>query len=434
MMRDALLALGLLLSTASQLRPNGVPIGPGEICLVIWIALMLGGMQDLLRSRMTPALSRMFVFWVLFTISLCLGSAMAFAISDVHDPDLFIHDILAYPLLAAVSFLSTVEPQAGCHIHRAAWFLTLFSTVFFGVQLALAWDFVVIPNIDPWYWDRLRGLSENPNQLAIFCALITFLSIHFAEHAVGLRRKIVAVSCSILSMYVGRLTKSDTFGVILVSGLLLFAALKLRSWLLTSKRSIPFRSAAAGVIVVTLPIIAATALLFANLIEVEALDVAKEMAKGTRQETSETANIRLQSWGRAIDRGIESGMLGLGPGPHIEIPPVLVAARREAPEPKYIEHPQVNGTPNFEAHNTFLDLFTQGGLIAVLSFTWLIATAFRSVYRSNLDALTLVVWSITVLSIFHLIVRHPLFWFAIAFVLVAGTEARIPSFLLNRSK
>ena len=39
MKRDLLLVFGLLLSTASQLRPLGAPIGPGELCLVIWIAL-----------------------------------------------------------------------------------------------------------------------------------------------------------------------------------------------------------------------------------------------------------------------------------------------------------------------------------------------------------------------------------------------------------
>ena len=39
---DLLLVLGILLSTASQLRPAGAPIGPGEVCLVIWAALMLG--------------------------------------------------------------------------------------------------------------------------------------------------------------------------------------------------------------------------------------------------------------------------------------------------------------------------------------------------------------------------------------------------------
>lgn len=434
MIRDALLALGLVLSMASQLRPLSLPIGPGEICLVIWIASMLSGTKDLLRSKLTPALSRMLIFWVFFTISLCLGSMTAFAISDIHDPELFIHDVLAYPLLAAVSILSTVEPCAGCNIHRAAWLLILFSIIFFGVQLANGWELVAIPEVDPWYWDRLRGLSTNPNQLAIFCAVLTFLSLHFAENAVGISRKITAVFCVILSIYVGRLTKSDTFALILVTAVPLFVALKLRSWLLTSEPRLTLKAAAAGIVVVTLPIVVAAVLLFANLIAVDAQDFAKEMAKGTTEETTETATIRLQSWGHAIDRGIESGMLGLGPGPHLEIPSVLVAARREAVEPKYIEHPQVNATPNFEAHNTFLDLFTQGGLIAVLSFTGLIATAFLLTYRSKLDALTVMLWGITILSVFHLIIRHPLFWFATAFALVAGTEASNPSPGINRSK
>lgn len=39
---DLLLAVGILLSSASQLRPSAAPIGPGEICLVIWIALTIG--------------------------------------------------------------------------------------------------------------------------------------------------------------------------------------------------------------------------------------------------------------------------------------------------------------------------------------------------------------------------------------------------------
>jgi hypothetical protein len=39
--RDALMAVGLLLTTATQLRLPGSPLGPGEVCLVIWIALTL---------------------------------------------------------------------------------------------------------------------------------------------------------------------------------------------------------------------------------------------------------------------------------------------------------------------------------------------------------------------------------------------------------
>lgn len=432
MIRDTLLALGLVLSTASQLRPAGLPIGPGEVSLVIWIGLMIGEAGSLLHSKMTPALSRMCVFWIFFIISLCLGSATAFVISDIHDPNLFIHDILAYAIVLAVSLLCTVGPDAGCSIPRAAWLLILSSTAFLGVQLLTAWGLIAIPHTDPWYWERFRGLSDNPNQLAIFCAITTFLSVHFIEHISGLGRKAIAALCAAFSIYVGRLTKSDTYAVILVTGILLFTLLKLRSWLTMPKPS-P-RRAIAGIAIISLPIIAATAFLFANLVEAETFDLMMKMAKGTRQETSQTANIRLNAWRSAIDRGIESGMLGLGPGPHIEIPPVLVAARREDSEPKYIEHPQVNGTPNFEAHNTFLDLFTQGGLIAILSFTWLVGTAFHAAYRMHFDALVVVVWSIIVLSMFHLIIRQPLFWFAIAFALMASANSRASSLLYNRSE
>jgi hypothetical protein len=47
MTADAPLMLGLLLSSSSQLRVAGLPIGPGEICIescmVIWLLLMLAG-------------------------------------------------------------------------------------------------------------------------------------------------------------------------------------------------------------------------------------------------------------------------------------------------------------------------------------------------------------------------------------------------------
>ena len=52
---DALLALGLLLTTASQLRLSGLPVGPGELCLTAWLLLMLG--REL--SRGGPPLIRL---------------------------------------------------------------------------------------------------------------------------------------------------------------------------------------------------------------------------------------------------------------------------------------------------------------------------------------------------------------------------------------
>jgi O-antigen ligase len=85
----------------------------------------------------------------------------------------------------------------------------------------------------------------------------------------------------------------------------------------------------------------------------------------------------------------------------------------------------VNGTPNFEAHNTLLDILTQGGLMAVLSLVWLVAGAFLLTYRTRLDGLTVLLCGLTIFSIFHLIVRHPSFWFAIAICLVAAESRKV---------
>ncbi len=106
MMLDVLFALGLLLSPASQLRLAGSPVGPGEICLLIWIVLTLGREAARLGPPLTPALSRLLIFWSLFAIALSLGTLTAYVIGDEHDPHWFLHDVMAYPLLAAASCLS----------------------------------------------------------------------------------------------------------------------------------------------------------------------------------------------------------------------------------------------------------------------------------------------------------------------------------------
>ena len=93
-------------------------------------------------------------------------------------------------------------------------------------------------------------------------------------------------------------------------------------------------------------------------------------------------------------------------------------------DPKDIEHPEINGTPNFEAHDTLLDLFTQCGLIGVLSVVWLAGISLLGTLRAKLDGLTTMLCGVAVFSIFHLIVRHPIFWFIMSLSLVAADAAR----------
>jgi hypothetical protein len=419
MKRDLLLVLGILLSTASQLRPAG------EICLVIWIGLMLGREMVQLGPQFTPALSRLVIFWLLFAIAQSIGTLAGFVIGDVHDQSLFMHDVMAYPLLAAISMLCVVGTDAASRLHRVAWLLVTVGSATLALQVAQMWGWVGMGSIDPWYWDRFRGWSENPNQLAILCAVLGLLSLHLADVATSTPARIAAIGTAVLPIYVGRLSKGDTFSIVLVAAGPIFIALKLRTWLLSHQPGLTPRSACAWIAVLALPLLIASVAPFSGSLAVEARGLIGEMSKGDQQDTKKTAQIRFQAWRQAIDRGLESGMLGLGPGPHLPIPPWILEGRQDSSgEPKYLEHPKVSGTPNFEAHNTLLDIFTQGGLLAVLSLVWLVAAAFLLTYRTKLDGLTVLLCGLTIFSIFHLIVRHPAFWFAIAICLVAAESRK----------
>lgn len=419
MKRDLLLVLGILLSTASQLRPTG------EICLVIWIGLMLGRETVQLGPQFTPALSRLVIFWLLFAVAQSIGTLAGFVIGDVHDQSLFMHDVMAYPLLAAISFLCVVGGDAGARLHRVAWLLVTVGSATLALQAVQAWGWVGIGSIDPWYWDRFRGWSENPNQLAILCAVLGLLSLHLADVATSTAARIAAIGTAVLPIYVGRLTKADTFSLVLVAAGPIFIALKLRTWLFSHQPRLTVGSACAWIAILALPLLLASVVPFAGSLAVEAQGFIGDMAKGDQQDTRKTAQIRLEAWRQAIDRGLESGMLGLGPGPHLPIPPSIRAGRQDSSgEPANLEHPKVNGTPNFEAHNTLLDIFTQGGLLAVLSLVWLVAATFLLTWRARLDGLTVLICGLTIFSIFHLIVRHPAFWFAIAICLVAAESRK----------
>ena len=431
----ALLAFGLLLSPSSQLRLGGIPIGPGEICLTIWLALMLGREALQRGPIVTPALSRMLIFWALFAIALCIGTMTGFALDDRHDPVWFLHDLIAYPFLAAVSCMSVADTSAKRRLHRTGWFLALAGTASLGLQLANAWGLIGVLHTDPWYWNRFRGWSENPEQLALLCVALALLSLYLAETANRPSARLTAIACAILPIYVGRLTRTDTFTIVLLVAGPMFVVLKLKTWLHASERKMPLRSAVAWIAVLALPVILAAAAPLVSGSAGRTAVLAEAMLKDNGRAAAQETELRLRLWSQAWHRGVESGMLGLGPGPHLNIPPSIVAARAiEEQAPKNVLHPAINGTRNFEAHNTPLDLFTQGGILACLSFLWLVGTALANAYKAQSAGLTTMVGGLFLFGMAGSIVRQPIFWFAIALGLVAssGTDhvrrrvARVP--------
>jgi len=407
---DTLLPLGLLLSPATQLRAEGSVIGPGELCLAAWIGVQLVRETSRLGPPMTPALTRLLAFWTLFAFAQCLGLLMGLAFEPIRDPSSALHDTIAYTLMAAVSCLSVALPDAGRRLRRMVWMTVGLGTVLLAIQLAEAWGLARVTGANPYDWNRLRGWSENPNALALVSSALVALPLFLAETATRASERTFASLLCIPPMYVGLLTGSDSFSLFLLTALPLVAVLRLRLWLLSRDGELTLRSASAGLILIAAPLGLAGAAPFAPsgiaLIEQRAAETYAENGQGED---------RLNLWKEALRRGIQSGMVGYGPGAHITDSKI----KREPP-------------PNFEAHNTLLDLFTQGGLLIVLLFVWLTMTSFIAACRAHRFSLAALLAGLIIFSMFHQITRHPIFWFGITLCLVAArTTASEP--LLRRA-
>src|SRR5215467_13124969 len=126
MILDAVLALGLLLSTATQLRFGDTPFGPGEICLTLWLGLVL-----LLRpSRWTltsnAALVRVVAFWLILIVAESVGSIVGFATEPFFDTAHFIHDVIAYSLMFCLASIMALELANEPRRRRVTWLVVLF--------------------------------------------------------------------------------------------------------------------------------------------------------------------------------------------------------------------------------------------------------------------------------------------------------------------
>jgi O-Antigen ligase len=420
---DTVLALGLLLTTATKLRLPGLPVGPGEVLLVVWITFTL--LRNLSRASLpiTPALRRMLIFWTWFTVAESLGTLCALTINYPHDTALFLHDVMAYPLIGTVACLSVLGQDAERHLEQVTRSMVLWGSLLLAPQLAAAWHLVHLP-IDPWFGNRFEGWSTNPNQLALLCALLVLGALHLADIATAPKARAAALLGMVVPLFIGRLTKTDTFTFALLAAMPVFLARKIPIWLAWSGARASLRPAVATILLLAVPVGLLAGVPFAVRATTDTTSLFKGMMKKGGKEAKQEADLRLALWHEAIDRGLKARMLGLGPGPHLPIPPDLVAARETEPTlDKGAGHPPVNGTPDFEAHNTLLDLFTQGGVIADASILWLVGHAFFRAWTARAAGLAALLCGLMLFAMTNLIVREPIFWFGIALSLVAGTEA-----------
>jgi hypothetical protein len=418
MIREPLLAGGIAMAYASQLEIPGAPFGYSELFLALWVMLSIGRVLAGGHLKATPALSILATFWLVLTFALGVGLIVGL-LTIVRYLAAPVHDMIAYMLLASVTCLLAADPNVDRHLRRTSWWVIAIANACFVFQLGLGFGFIHQSGVNPWFWDRFTGWSDNPNQLALYCAMFGPLALHLAITTSNPLARLYALASLVLTIYVGRLTKSDTYLLTIVLTGLIFIGLRVRTWLTTGKKVGIARQVVLLLMVGLLPLaISVSPYVLAETTTVE--NFAKSLTKGEGGEaTAETASLRINLWDDALQKGLESASLGLGPGPHADRSIIYTTEFGDLP---------------FEAHSTPLDLYTQGGLVAVLALLWIVGCAAISAWRAQRDALLALLVSIVIFGFPHLIIRHPIVWFSLTLCLVAATPKVIsrPSMAMRR--
>jgi O-Antigen ligase len=415
---SAFLAFGMVLSLTPQLRWGAAGVGPGELLVSLWL---LPGLIVLIvgfRAEAPRALWELIGFWAIFTAAQSLGAIQTIWSEFLDDWSLVFHDIIAYLLLFVLMSVLFALPGAARRVHRVQWITALFGTFLFVLQAANAWGVFTLSNIDPWYWDRLRGWSDNPNQFALLALLVGFLSLELAEKSVGIGPKLLAAVCAAISLGIGWLGQSNAYSGVVILTFGLFGLLKVARVTMRSERQ-GFPATALGT--AALASLMFVSFLFApaiaSLVDERGGALSLIARKGEDQDSE--AKLRLYLWKEAIERGVDSWTLGYGPGPHLDIPQSLTESHRTAGEPINLTHPKTGLAPNYESHNTLLELFVQGGFLAVGAFVWIGATAVWRSWKAGMDGLIALLFAAAAFGSFHVVFRHPIVWFTIGLGLQA---------------
>jgi O-antigen ligase len=270
-------------------------------------------------------------------------------------------------------------------------------------------DAVTVPSE---YGYRLVGLTQNPNQLALYLAPFPFLVIFLITRSRTLAGRVLLLGALVLGILASRAIASDALEFAWIVGVV---ALVLGARMLPGEEQKLWRGTWVTVTAAIVISWSASVLLnrfLAPDAQPEAtqrwrsvervLDPSAGKEFANNEWERKQVRTRLRLWRSSMQVVSLSPIVGFGPG----------------------RHAGADGAfQGDEAHNSFLDLATMAGIPGALLLVWLFLAVGRP-HRSMHDtqyAGCVILLTLAAYASFHLVIRQPVFWF---YVLLAGALVR----------
>lgn len=383
-----LLAAGIVASSASALRFVGGAVGLGELLIAGWLVAVLLVMPSL-RSiapaahGSTPAIR---AFWISAVVAMTLGASARLMWGP---PALnSSRDVFAYLFvgLFAVTLASRHGHDEVAHISAS---VVRLMTLFVGAQVLVA-AAVGGPSLW-WFGPRFRGFAQDPNQLGFYLAALPFMAVwltrrrdqaHSRSRA-ALSRPWMAVALAVCAGGMV-MTQSDSLALAWTAGLL---AMYARHYVTLLGRPVTgYWSGVLQIFIIPAAVVAVAVSLSGPIIGSTVTGVQSLAGKDNQAST------RLALWESAMQATSESPVFGWGPGSYSGL---------------------YGPYEGFEAHNSYLQLATNAGIIGLGALAILLLGLLASAWRSGSPPLVGGVAALMVLMVFHHALRHPVLWFDI---------------------
>jgi O-antigen ligase len=402
-LRTTILAAGLALSTASQLRFGESPIGLGEVCLGLWITAVF--VRTILNRMDRSWLWRYAIaFWVGSILLMCTGFLVGLTRGIVNPADAF-HDAAALALCAGL-FISLVGTASGQgDLHRVLPYLLLMTVVPLSALLLLAGDQARFGPLLLWLdgsvGGRFMAWAQNPNQIAIAICGLPFVALLLIARSRWWFLRVIYGLLGLSAIALGRATDSDALSVAWICGGIVGA---LSVLLRARARYRPLARAACMALAICTPVVILYFAL-AKPIDVQArIDflLNKETQGGRGQGA-----VRFDLWANGLQAIAASPIVGFGPGSY---------SGSSGP---------FEGS---EAHSTPIDWAMSSGVLGMMLLATLFYKAASQSYRSGVASLQALFCALFVFSAVHYVLRHPLFWMYLS---VCMTHKAAPNALRN---
>lgn len=373
-----LLSLIFVLSVTTELRFMGT-VGVAEICALIYMSV-----RFIFVSKFGLVFNKyLLVFIYLFFAFIFIGTILSIANSR----DVFFRDVFAYLYCFVVLiFLFQNVLSSGS---KTLFFVKSF---FFTSMLYLLFIDVCAYFYPPFMYEgfRLAGLSSNPNQLALL-VLVTFNMLFLFSKDLCFSGSVRTLSYVFL-IYVSLRTVSEALLVAIFLGCFMYAVCRIYAFSLRRPSSL-------YVFMISIIVLNVFVVYFAKFVTYTPSDAYEAI------NINNQGDDRFTLWFNGLLSLKDSFLFGNGPGAHSGF---------DAP------------FEGVEAHNTFIDMISQVGFLGFISFSVLTLYIFLRTPRRLRKYAVFSLSSLFAFSLFHFVLRQPLFWLALILPLFV--------FYLNRGK